>query len=231
MTSIDPVASLQRQLSDLQELVVWLDTDQQRQHDVLAAEVHDQLGSSLTALAMRLALIERQSRAGGDPRLAEQWVKCNALLSGITQTARRIQHQLRPVALESLGLQAILADYVDEFASRTGIPCTLSVSGAEPDLSLPTVQGLFRLLQETFANVERHAGPCRVQVSLSGNDQQCCLTIEDSGCGFDLAGLDWQRSHGLRLMRERAARLPASLTVHSQPQQGCRIIVSLALPA
>ncbi|EGF32347.1 two-component system sensor kinase [Oxalobacteraceae bacterium IMCC9480] len=230
MNSPDTVTALRQQLADLQELVAWLDDDQQRQHDVLAAEVHDQLGSSLTALAMRLALTERHTRASGDPRLAEQWVKNNALLTGITQTARRIQHQLRPVALESLGLQAMLADYLDEFGKRTGIVCALAVSGTEPDLSQATLRGLLRLLQEALANVERHAGPCQVKVAVNHDGRQCRLSIEDNGCGFDLAGLDWQRSHGLRLMRTRAARLPARLDLHSAPQQGCRISVVLALP-
>ncbi|MEB0134147.1 histidine kinase [Actimicrobium sp. CCC2.4] len=229
MTSPDTVTALRQQLADLQELVGWLDDDQQRQRDVLAAEVHDQLGSSLTALTMRLALIERHTRASGDPRLPEQWVRSNVLLGGITQTARRIQHQLRPIALESLGLQAMLADYLDEFGKRTGIVCALAVSGAEPDLSLATLRGLLRLLQEALANIERHAGPCQIDVTLNNDGRQCRLTIDDNGCGFDLAGLDWRRSHGLRLMRARAARLPARLDLHSAPQQGCRISVVLAL--
>ena len=231
MSSPDPVADLQRQLADLQELLAWLDTQQQQQHDVLAAEVHDQLGSSLTALAMRLALIERQNLAGNDARLAEQWLKSNAVLRGITQTSRRIQHQLHPVTLTSLGLHAILTDFVDAFSTRTGTPCTLAVSGPEPELSPEAVQRLFHLLQESFANIERHAGPCQVRVTLGNDNQQCHLAIEDTGRGFDLAGLDWQCSHGLRLMRERAARLPARLDLHSQVQSGCRINVALTLPA
>ncbi|MFT5963271.1 MAG: signal transduction histidine kinase, partial [Burkholderiaceae bacterium] len=176
MTAPDSISSLQRQLADLQELMAWLDAEQQRQHDVLADEVHDQLGSSLTALAMRLALIERQSAAGSDLRITEQWIKNNALLSGITHTARRLQHQLRPIALEALGLHAILADYLDAFSIRTETPCTLSVSGPEPDLSLESVQCLFRLLQESFSNIERHAGTCQVQVALSTDNQQCRLS-------------------------------------------------------
>ncbi|MFT5590546.1 MAG: signal transduction histidine kinase [Bradyrhizobium sp.] len=227
----DPVAALQRQLADLQELLAWRDLQQQQQHEVLAAEVHDQLGSALTALTMRLALIERQSHVADDARRAEQWLKSQSLLKAITQTARRIQHQLQPNTLTSLGLHAILTDYLDAFSSRTGTPCTLAVSGPEPDLSPVAVQGLFNLLQEGISNIERHAGPCEVKVRLSNADQQCRLTIEDNGRGFDLAGLDWQCSHGLRLMRERAARLPARLDLHSQVQMGCRINIALTLPA
>lgn len=227
----DPVADLQRQLADLRELLAWLDVRQQQQHDALANEVHDQLGSSLTALAMRLALIERQTGASDAARLAEQWLKSHSLLKGITQTARRIQHQLHPVTLISLGLHAILTDYLDAFSVRTGTPCTLAISGPEPDLSPEAMQCLFHLLQESFANIEHHAGPCAVKVRLSSSGQQCCLVIEDSGRGFDLAGLDWQASHGLRLMRERAARLPARLDLDSQVQLGCRIHIVLPLPA
>ncbi len=231
MTFPEPVAALQRQLADLQELLAWLDTQQQQQHDVLAAEVHDQLGSSLTALAMRLALIERQTRTDDNAQLAQQWLKGNSLLKGITQTARHIQHQLHPITLASLGLHAILTDYLDAFGTRTGMPCTLALSGPEPDLSPEAVQCLFRLMQESFSNIERHAGPCQVHVALSSDAQQCHLTIEDTGCGFDLAGLDWQRSHGLRLMRERAARRQVRLDLYSEVQRGCRVNVSLTLPA
>lgn len=223
--------ALRVQVADLHALLAWLDTEHQRQHDTLAAELHDQLGSSLTALAMRLALIARQSRDTSTPGLTEQWNKSNALLGTISATARQVQLQLRPVALEALGLQATLADYLDQFGQRTGVACSLEHGDTEPALALAAAQALFRILQEVFANIERHAGARQVRVVMTADARHCSVRVSDDGCGFDLATLDWQRSHGLRLMRERAALLRAQLDIDTQPGQGCAITITLSLPA
>ena len=208
--------------ADLRELIGWLDAQQQQHNAALAADIHDQLGSSLTALAMRLALIARQTNS--DPKIAAQWDKANAQLAAIGDTARRVQRELRPVAIEALGLVASLVDYAHQIEQRSGMICTVEVRG---DQQLPPADAsqLFRIVQEALTNVERHAGASHVHLVFNRQAGACSIAIVDDGAGFDAAKQDWQRTHGVRLMRERASLLGMGFSLSSLPGHGCRVMV------
>jgi signal transduction histidine kinase len=216
-------AELEAENADLRELLGWLDQAQQQQNDQLAADIHDQFGSSITALTMRLAALARQPST---PPLQQQWEKVQTLLGSVTQSSRQLQQTLRPAALEALGLAASLTDHAEQFSRRSGIGCSVSVEML-PTSSLELSQGLFRIIQQALCNIEQHADAAQVQITERhvGPDYQ--LIIADDGRGFDPAHLDWQATHGLRMMRVRAQHLKVGLAIISAPGLGCRIEVTL----
>ena len=226
MTDVEPQRENPAEIFDLAGLIAWLDNRHQQQHDLLAAEVHDQLGSALTALAMRLALIERQSNA--DPKLVALWGKANVQLGMISQAARHLQHQLRPVALEALGLHAALTQYLHQFGQRSGIACELTTVGAALNPPLADAQVIFRIVQEALFNAECHANASHLQLLLVNQPQQRSLTIVDDGVGFDSGATDWSLHHGVRLMHERAGFIAARIALVSAPGQGCRVTLTLS---
>ena len=210
-------------VTDVRELLGWLDDCQQHDQDALAAVLHDQLGSSLTALAMRLALIARQS--GADPKLVDQWSKANSQLSAISSTVRQVQRQLRPVALEVLGLRPALAEYLLQCGLRTNTQCTLDFAADEAAFSLADAAVLMRIIQQAFANIEHHSSARSVTLSVLHDAQHPYVVLQDDGVGFDLTAVLMRQTHGLRLMRERAAAIGMLVEIITSPGHGCQILL------
>ena len=195
----------------------------------LARELHNDFGSALTALAMRMAVLSRQP--AGTPQAADQWMRANAILAGLTRTARRIQGELRPGALDIMGLELALEEYLSEFGERHALLTSLTLP--EQGLALEETQAiaLFRMFQEMLRNVQRHANAEQVKATLSvaPDGQALSLAVADDGVGFDAAGHDLCSSHGMRRLSERAAFLGGSLHLASTPGQGASVRVTMPL--
>lgn len=195
----------------------------------LARTLHNEFGSALTALAMRMALLARQP--AGAPGATEQWEKANALLAGLTKTARQVQSDLRPGALDVVGLKMALEEYLVEFGERHAIAVALALPDGELALEPAQAVALFRMFQELLRNVRLHASASQVQVSLALDSPASAviLSVVDNGIGFDAAACDLQRSHGLRRIAERAAFFGGAMQLDSAAGQGTRVLVTLAL--
>ena len=195
----------------------------------LARELHNDFGSALTALAMRMAILSRQP--AGAPPAADQWAKANAILSGLTQTARRIQSDLRPGTLDVMGLKLALEEYLNDFGERHALGISLALPEQALALEENQAVALFRMFQEMLSNVRRHAqaGQVRATLAFEQDGQALCLTVADDGIGFDAASHDPGSSHGLRRLAERAAFLGGSLHFASAPGQGASMRVTVPL--
>jgi signal transduction histidine kinase len=197
----------------------------------LARELHNDFGSALTALAMRMAILSRQP--AGAPAAADQWARVNAILASLTQTARRVQSTLRPGTLDVMGLKLALEEYLNEFGVRTAVGTSLALPEQELALDETQALALFRMFQEMLSNVQRHAQAGQVQATLAfeQDGQALSLLVADDGVGFDTAAQDLQCSHGMRRLAERAAFLGGSLHVDSAPGRGASVRVTMPLAA
>lgn len=195
----------------------------------LARTLHNEFGSALTALAMRMAVLARQPADA--PGAAEQWAKANAILAGLTQTARQVQSDLRPGALDVVGLRMALEEYLVDFGERNSIDVAFSLPDDELALDAPRAVALFRLFQELLRNVRLHAGASQVRAMLAPDPDAGAVTLSvaDNGVGFDAPAYDLTRSHGLRRIAERAAFFGGSLRIDSAAGQGTRVLVTLPL--
>ena len=195
----------------------------------LARELHNEFGSTLTALAMRMAVLSRQP--AGEPPATDQWTRVNGILASLTQTARRIQSDLRPGALDVVGLKLALEEYLNDFGARHALRTGLTLPDQELLLEEARAVALFRMFQEILRNVQRHAaaGQIRATLALEQNGQALSLLVSDDGVGFDAASHDPGSSHGLRRLAERAAFLGGSLHLASVPGEGTSVRVTLPL--
>jgi signal transduction histidine kinase len=195
----------------------------------LARDLHNEFGSSLTALAMRMAILSRQQ--ADTPPAADQWGKVNAILANLTRTARRIQGDLRPGALDVMGLKLALEEYLNDFGARNALGTSLTLPEQELALDEPRAIALFRMFQEMLSNVRRHAQAGRVQATLAfeQDGQALSLLVADDGVGFDAAALELASSHGIRRLAERAAFLGGRLQYVSAPGSGASVRVTLTL--
>lgn len=218
----------QAEVSRLRAMLSHAEEVRELEKQDLARELHNDFGSALTALGMRLAILSRQpSTADG---VAEQWAKANAILAELTRTARRIQADLRPGVLNIAGLPMALEEALEDFGEQTGIATSLQLlPDAAPALAQERAIALYRMFQEMLSNVRRHAAASRVDVALRCEDGRLHFSVTDNGQGFDPAQTDFSATHGLRRIGERAEFLGGAMALQSAPQQGTTISVTLPL--
>jgi two-component system, NarL family, sensor histidine kinase UhpB len=186
----------------------------------IARELHDEIGQTLTAVALRAE--HRARRAGNEhPEFAE--------LAGIVQQSladvRRISLELRPGALDELGLINALISLCARIENESPMRVQRDLTGPIPDLPRETELAMYRIAQEALTNVMRHSQASEVHVALTCTDDQLVLSVRDNGRGLPE---DVREGGGLTGMRERALLIGADLDVGSTAGGG--VTVTLCLP-
>jgi two-component system sensor histidine kinase UhpB len=189
----------------------------------IAQELHDQVGQELTAVLLLLARL--QARAPEE--LGPVVVDAQESIRSILEDVRRIAIELRPEALDDLGLESALAVLCDRFAERSRMEVSCRIAEPLPALSSDVELVIYRVAQEALTNVARHSGAGEAELSLRPDNGRVVLTVSDEGRGIDR---DWTPGSGVRGMRERAALVGAALKIHNrQPGPGAE--VQLEVPA
>lgn len=210
---------------EVRELIGHLETMREEEKRAIARELHDDMGASLTALNMHLAIMFQQ--ISNEPGMAERIVQIKALLGSITATKRRIQNGLRPDKLDIFGIKTAITDQAMDFENYTGLSCSVSLPDEEVKYSSQVETSLFRMVQEALNNIAKHAKASHVDIILDDDGDYIYLTIRDNGVGIPPAVHPYTLTHGLRGMRERAAYLGGSIAIDSKPGAGTRISITL----
>jgi len=139
--------------------------------------------------------------------------------------------QLRPVALDDLGLPAALGSYVKQWSEHFGIAGEFRSGGLKDERFAPLIEtNLYRIAQEALNNCAKHARCSRAEILLERRDHHAVLIIEDNGVGFHPEEVNVEDGHwGLLGMRERAALLQGTVEVESSPNKGTTIYVRVPL--
>jgi PAS domain S-box-containing protein len=211
--------------AEVSELIGHLESTREEEKRAIARELHDDLGSALTALNMHLAILFQQIPP--EPRLTERSVQIKALLNSVTQTTRRIQVGLRPDKLDIFGIKTAITDQALEFENYTGVTCRASLPDEDLAYAPQVDIALFRMVQEALNNVAKHANATHVDVVLDNNDENIILSIRDNGVGMPVCQPATTITHGLRGMRERAGYLGGDVKITSAPGHGTSIVVTL----
>ncbi len=209
--------------ADLSELLGHVTTSWDDQRRLLARQLHDSLGSSMTALTMHLALLTQHLPA--DKALLDRSAQMKQLLANIINTNREMQLSLWNDKLEFLGIKAAIGELVGEFREQHRLVARVSLP--EQEVAYPRLQAvaLLRCVEEGLRNIAAHAGASEVDVILDDDGDQVMLTVRDNGVGIGAAPLAADR-HGLRTLRERAIYLGGSFSV-APAQQGTALTLIL----
>jgi two-component system sensor kinase FixL len=178
----------------------------------LAGELHDDMGSLLTVLSMRLGRLKEQLQEVA-PQLVPEQQEVIDLLHATVGAQRRIVASLRPVLLDSFGLAVALKNHVEDWSKNSGMPVELDLPSDLPPLQAEAALTLFRITQESLTNAAKHAHASGVQVSLRLTDNEINLRIEDDGKGIAPERLQQPSSHGILGMRERLLQFGGQLSV------------------
>jgi signal transduction histidine kinase len=168
--------------------------------------------------------------AGGDRHEWRAHIESLQLIA--QQLDRDVDHlvwELRPTALDDLGLRAALANYVQNWSTRVGISATLHTSGLMDDrLPSDAETALYRIAQEALTNVAKHARAENVGVILERRADHVLLIVEDDGVGFDPGTAESPgQGFGLVGMQERAGLIGATLEIESSAGRGTTVFVRM----
>jgi PAS domain S-box-containing protein len=208
--------SLSRRLLEVQEA--------ERRH--LARELHDEVGQSVTGLRMVLNLDAVSLTDAARIKLEQ----ARGIIDELLERIRRLSFDLRPAALDSLGLLPALLALLERYAEQTGVKVAFNREGLEQRFPPEMETTAYRIVQEALTNVARHAGVDAVTVRVWADANALSLQIEDQGCGFDPeVTLRSPRSNGLAGMLERVMLLHGHLTIQSRPGAGSQLTAELPL--
>ncbi len=189
------------------------DEDAERRH--LAAELHDAIGQTLTALVLQ---IDRAASRGATPDELHA-ARCTA--EAALEDVRRLARRLRPEVLDELGLVAALTELCNRLSRVTGLLIHRRLPGALPPLTPEEQLAIYRIAQESLTNVIRHARATQAQVTLVCTPDHVELSVVDDGIGFPSG--DVPRDGGVRGMRERAVLIGAELAWLNRAQGGIEV--------
>ncbi|HWF60641.1 MAG TPA: PAS domain S-box protein [Nitrospira sp.] len=211
----------------LQSLTTELMTAQEEERRRIARELHDDINQRLALLAIEMGNML------SDPSMITSQAK--ATIQSLTQRVaklsddvRRMAYQFHPSILDDLGLTAALKHMADEWSEKTGIKTVIVQEEMTDPLPREIASCLYRVAQESLANIMKHARAARVELELTCDDQEITLSIYDTGVGFDLKDIR-ARHPGLGLvnMRERVRSVRGRLDIQSQLGRGTHIIAHI----
>lgn len=227
--SEENLLELTRELRDVSRELARVEEAERRR---FAQELHDTIGSALTALSINMTIMSEEIAGKESPGMEARLKDSIVLLDDTTDVVRRLMAELRPPVLDDYGLEAALRWQCDLFTERSGLRFTVDVYGIadrlEPELEI----SLFRIAQGAITNIAKHAQASNVEVMLTILSNSVTLTITDDGVGF-VPNLhrdqNLKPTWGLVSMRERAQALGGNLKVISAPGKGTGIEVTVEI--
>jgi signal transduction histidine kinase len=231
LTLLDDVTGQKQAQAQLLEQQRALATLHER--DRVARELHDTLGQVLGYIKMQAAvaqtLLDRDERVEAKHRMA----RLEAAAQDAQSDVREYILGTRTGGTGAAPLGPALGDYLRRFSENCGIATELDVSPELADRVFEPMAGaqLLRIIQEALSNVRKHARAHRVDVRIGIRDGRAEATVQDDGEGFDpaLVQAGGGQRFGLHVMRERAEEVGGTVEVHSAPDQGTRVVISVPL--
>jgi len=211
---------------DLLRRLVSAQEDEQRR---ISRELHDQMGQSLAALLLGLKSFKDSVK---DETAVESIQRLQEITNRIADEMHSLIRELRPTALDDLGLHTALANYLEEWSQRSNLAIDFHSNGfLDERLGGQLESTIYRIVQEAVNNTIKHAKAKNISIILEKRGSRVLLIIEDDGIGFDAEGLlktpVKNRRFGLLGMQERVALVGGSLSIESTPGVGTTVLVHI----
>jgi signal transduction histidine kinase len=193
----------------------------------VAHELHESTAQVLATLSMNLSVLgeaERTVHASESKLITESAV----LVDGLLGEVRQLSHLLHPPTLDEMGLPSAIQWYSEQFAKRTNISVTLQMPNDFGRLSREKEIAMFRVVQESLANVQEHSGSATASIRLSKASSHVSVQVSDLGRGMSTKPSPDSTGVGINGMRERLRQLGGVLSVHSN-SRGTLVTADLPL--
>jgi two-component system sensor histidine kinase UhpB len=202
--------------------------ESERRH--IARELHDEIGQVLTAVQIGL---QRVRRTTNDEIVDAEIDRCAAIAARALEQVRGLSLNLHPPHLDDFGLESALRWLLNHQCASAGLAAHFHAHAVPRRLSRDLALACFRIVQEALTNIRRHANASEIRVELRCADGVLSLTVEDDGCGFDVAAAHARAASGASLgvigMRERAALAGGTLAIEPRAAAGTLVAASFPL--
>jgi signal transduction histidine kinase len=203
-------------------------TSEEEQRRRISRELHDQLGQQCASLLIGLGAL--RTSLPDDTPTAKRLVELVEIARRLDDDLHRIALELRPTALDDLGLEETLLNLVETWAERSQIVVDYRCEGLDKRRLSPDVEtAVFRIVQEALTNIHKHAHASRVGLILRLHGDELVVIVEDDGVGFDLRQMIEPEKLGVRGIRERAALVGGALEIEASPGGGTTVHLRIPL--
>ncbi|WP_291846409.1 ATP-binding protein [Bradyrhizobium sp.] len=210
---------------------------QEEEQRRISRELHDQIGQTVTGLSLGLKALEQGLARGNNGEAATEQVRwLEQLAAQIGRDIHRAASDLRPTAIDDLGIFKAIEAYVAKWQERYGVRVDIQTFGRDNPLPTDVAAVLYRLVQEGLNNVLKHAQASKVSLVLERKSEVLALVLEDDGIGFDqetsqrnVSGGGRAPGLGLSGMKERVALLGGKIALESAAGKGSTIFVQIPL--
>jgi signal transduction histidine kinase len=192
----------------------------------VAHELHESTAQVLASLAMNLSVLGESDRTG-NPRDSKLIAESTGLVDSLLGEVRQLSHLLHPPTLDEMGVPSAIQWYAERFAKRSNISVVVEASSDFGRLSREKEIALFRVVQESLANVQQHSGSATATIRISKHADHVCVQVNDLGRGLSMESSNARSGVGINGMRERLRQLGGTLSVHSN---GGGTLVTADLP-
>ncbi len=189
---------------------------QEEERTRVARDLHDEVNQALTGVLLRL----EATRESAPPELAAELAETRLLANQAMEELLSLARQLRPTALDDLGLKAAIAGQVDQIG-RGDIKATFGSEGDFSDLDDDVQLVVYRVAQEALSNAAQHSEASSITVTLRRRGAAVDLQVSDDGRGFSFAAAE--TGLGISGMHERALLVDGEVEIHSRPNEGTTV--------
>ncbi len=211
---------LKGQAEELRRLSAALIVAQEEERSRIARELHDDINQRLALLAIETRQLRQQASAA---EIAPQLDELAVAVASLSTDVHSLAYGLHPAKLDLLGLLPAVKRHCKDVERLSGIAVDLTAGSLPGDLPRDTSLCLYRVVQESLANVVRHSGSERASVDLRTLDGTVVVTIADNGVGFDPGSQNVSRGLGLVSMRERLRLVNGSVSIRRLPDAGTEV--------
>ncbi len=217
-------AALRNSQTTLRNLAGKLIYTNEEERRKVARELHDDFVQRLAALAIEVGNMEKNGLSVPEP-LRERIGEIRGEIVKLSEDIQNTSRQLHTSILEDLGLIEAIESACARFSEREGIQVEFSSRNVPRNLPRDISLCLYRIFQESMRNIAKHSGARNIQVFLREEDRMVCLTIRDSGVGFEPSRVRGKGGLGLASMEERVRLVLGKLSIDSRPGEGTTIEV------
>jgi signal transduction histidine kinase len=198
---------------------------QEKERKRIAADLHDRIGSSLSAIKLHFTSFAKTT--GVDTENREQFSRVNAMFDNVVKEVRQVSHDLASGVLMKFGVVSALKDLNEGIESSGNMKVNLYTHGLDERLDHRTEISLYRITQELISNVLKHAQAKEINVHLNRQDGHISLMVEDDGIGFDPKKASG--GIGMRNIRSRVTQAHGTIFFDSSPGKGCTVTIEIPL--
>jgi PAS domain S-box-containing protein len=221
LIACEDITEKKRAEQALEDLAGRLISAQEEERKRIGRELHDHISQRLGVLTIRVDQL--RANRGIAPDIGDALDELHLHTREVTDDVHRLSHRLHSSTLDYLGLVPALQKLVSEFAARHDIAIQYVPTSMPPSLPSEVALCLFRVAEESLTNIAKHSKARSAHVHVIGAADGIHLTVEDAGCGFDMAAFGSKAGLGFVSMQERLRVLHGTIHVDSAPSRGTRI--------